>query len=315
MKVLCTGGEGFIGTALCLKLRELGHETAVLDTMQTVTASPRRLIARGKRLDMADCKLWYSASSLEHVMVGSDAIVHLAALPGVRYSLAHPREVMQTNVALTATVLDTAALLGVSRVIFASSSSIYGDGYADEYEEMSCPLSPYGVSKLSGELLCYAFEHCYPGLHVTILRLFSVYGPDGRRDMMPFKLMQAADIQEPVDFFGNGTIKRAWTYIDDVVDAFIVALELPLEAASLTCNIATNPQISLNALATIVENVSGKTIPRRYVETPPTEPDFPYVSIDVATNELCWEPKVGIEVGIRRMWDWYVAEGADLERG
>ena len=216
---------------------------------------------------------------------------------------------METNYSGTQILLDLAASHKITQFVFASTSSVYGQ--TDllpfvEHDPCARPLSPYASTKRAAELLAHVYHNIH-GLQVTILRLFNVYGPRGRPDMMPGKLMRACiDPSYTVDVFDDGEIKRDWTYVDDVIDAFINALERPYgyEIINIGCG---NP-IKLSTFIEHIETLSGKSILKRAMKSHKTEPSITYCDNSKARKLLNFVPKTGVEDGLEKTWNWFRQE-------
>jgi len=216
---------------------------------------------------------------------------------------------MEINYSGTQLLLDLACLHKVSVFVFASTSSVYGKTDILPFVETdpcSKPLSPYAATKRAAELLAYVC-HNMQGLNVTILRLFNVYGPRGRPDMMPYKLMRACiDPTYAIDVFDNGEIKRDWTYIDDVVDAFISALEEKrgYEIINIGCG---NP-IKLSTFIEHIEQISDKKIAKRSKISHKTEPSITFCDNTKAKRLLNFIPKTNVREGLEKTWNWFRQE-------
>jgi UDP-glucuronate 4-epimerase len=241
-------------------------------------------------------------------------IAHLAALAGVRSSTSQTGKYMEINYAGTQILLDLAVSHKITQFVFASTSSVYGQTDKLPFIETdSCaePLSPYAATKRAAEILAHVYYHMH-GLNVTILRLFNVYGPRGRPDMMPFKLMRACiDSSCIIDVFDDGEIKRDWTYIDDVIDAFINALkqQLGYEIINIGCG---NP-IKLSTFIEHIENLSGKHISKRSMESHKTEPSITYCDNSKARKLLNFHPKTNVRDGLEKTWHWFRDEYGSID--
>lgn len=235
--------------------------------------------------------------------------VQIQALAGVRSSSSQTRNYMETNYNGTQNLLDLAAKHKIQQFVFASTSSVYGQAEKIPFVESdSCdrPLSPYASTKRAAEMLAHVYFNMH-NLNVTILRLFNVYGPRGRPDMMPFKLMRACiDPNFVVDVFDEGEIKRDWTYVDDVVEAFISALETPLgyEIINVGCG---NP-IKLSTFIEHIESLSGRTISKRFMESHKTEPTITYCDNSRAQKMLNFRPQTSVFDGLQKTWSWFKNE-------
>lgn len=234
MKILVTGGAGFIGSAVARRLADMQHEVVVLDDFNEYydvdlkRARVRSLlhtiqVVEGSITDERLLSELFAAESF-------DAVCHLAAQAGVRYSLDHPGLYVETNVRGTQALLEAMHTHGVKRMVYASTSSAYGDSATIPFRESDSadrPVSIYAATKRAGELIAYTYAHLY-GMDVTCLRFFTVYGPWGRPDMALFKFTDAMLKGQPIDVYNNGSHRRDFTYIDDVVDGFVRAVAKPL---------------------------------------------------------------------------------------
>jgi len=216
---------------------------------------------------------------------------------------------MEINYSGTQILLDLAASHKITQFVFASTSSVYGQTDKLPFIETdSCaqPLSPYAATKRAAEMLAHVYYNIH-GLNITILRLFNVYGPRGRPDMMPFKLMRACiDSSCIVDVFDDGEIKRDWTYIDDVIDAFINALkqQYGYEIINIGCG---NP-VTLSIFIKHIENLSGKHISKRSMKSHKTEPSITYCDNSKARKLLNFTPKTSVREGLEKTWNWFRQE-------
>ena len=205
--------------------------------------------------------------------------------------------------------MDFAASHQVQQFVFASTSSVYGQNETLPFVETDVcakPLSPYAATKRAAEILGHVYFHLN-GLNITILRLFNVYGPRGRPDMMPFKLMKAAiDSTSIIDVFDHGELQRDWTFIDDVIDAFIIALEKPLgyEIFNIGCG---NP-IKLSTFIEHVETISGQKLNQHQMKSQKTEPTITFCDNSKAKTLLNFSPKIDVRQGLEKMWRWFQEE-------
>lgn len=216
---------------------------------------------------------------------------------------------METNYTGTQILLDLAASHKITQFVFASTSSVYGQTEVLPFIETdTCdhPLSPYAATKRAAEMLAHVYHNMH-GLNVTILRLFNVYGPRGRPDMMPMKLMRACvDPNYVIDVFDDGEIKRDWTYVDDVIDGFLHALETPrgYEIINIGCG---NP-IKLSTFIEHIEYLSGKSISKRPMKSHKTEPSITYCDNSKAKKLLSFQPKTSVFDGLTKTWQWFEQE-------
>ncbi len=306
MRYLITGGAGFIGSNIVEELVRRGHSVAVLDDLsggkEDNLAAVRSKIEfhRGSICDLSDTM---------EACRGADYVVHLAARTSVPRSVKDPLETNRVNIDGTLNVLVAARDAKVKRVVYAASSSAYGETRElPKVETMPpTPISPYGVSKLVGELYAQVFGRVY-GLENVSLRYFNVFGP--RQDptsqysgvLSRFSLA-LLDGGQPV-VFGDGEQSRDFTYVDNVVDATLRACEAG-GASGMVLNVGTGARITLNQVLKVFEKIIGKPIRARY--DPPRTGDILHSQADVNLGRrvLGYEPRVDFEQGLRRTWDWY----------
>src|SRR2546423_7745664 len=231
MRILVTGGAGFIGSHLVEKLLGEGHEVSILDDFNDfydpqIKRENIAGVAKNVTVHHVDLR---DASAVRKLFGGEkvDSIVHLAARAGVRPSIQDPQLYCDTNVAGTLHLLEAARVAGVKRFIFASSSSVYGISKTVPFSEdqhLTQTISPYAATKIAGEFLCSTFSHLY-GMRVVALRYFTVYGPRLRPDLAIHQFTRRILAGEPIDQFGDGTTRRDYTYIDDIIQGVTAALK------------------------------------------------------------------------------------------
>src|SRR6266568_2830549 len=230
MRILVTGGAGFIGSHLAEKLLAAGHKVAILDDFNDfydpqIKHANIAAIAKDVTVHHLDLRDSASVRNLFHAEK-FEAIAHLAARAGVRPSIQHPQLYYDTNVNGTLHLLDAARVTRVERFIFASSSSVYGASKTVPFSEdqhLTQTLSPYGATKVAGEFLCSTYSQLYQ-LRVVALRYFTVYGPRQRPDLAIHQFTRRIYAGQPIDQFGNGSTRRDYTYIDDVIQGTMAAL-------------------------------------------------------------------------------------------
>src|SRR3954471_4314496 len=231
MRILVTGGAGFIGSHLVEKLRATGHEVVVLDDFNDFY-DPRikeqniAPFVKDVAIHHVDLRENNAVRSVFH---GEkfDTVVHLAARAGVRPSIQNAQLYYDTNVAGTLHLLEAARVTGVERFIFASSSSVYGVSKTvpfSEEQHLTQTISPYAATKIAGEFLCSTFSHLYK-MRIVALRYFTVYGPRQRPDLAIHQFTRKIRAGEPIDQFGDGTTRRDYTYIDDIIQGTMAALD------------------------------------------------------------------------------------------
>lgn len=309
MKVLVTGGAGFIGNHLALRLLADGHEVVIVDNVNPYY-DPTLKEARLKRLpetvkvyrvDITDF------TALEEIFKENnfDAVAHLAAQAGVRYSLENPFTYAQTNYVGTLNILECVKRYAVKHVVCASTSSVYGNNKDMPFEETSrveTPMSVYAATKRGTELLGYTYNHLF-GLNATFLRFFTVYGPWGRPDMALFLFTKAILNDEPIELFNGGDMKRDFTYVDDIVEGFVRALDKP--NGHQIFNLGNGKPVHLRDFLTIIETEIGKKA--KIIEKPIQPGDVPetYANVSKAKELLGFEAKVSVEQGVQNFVAWY----------
>jgi nucleoside-diphosphate-sugar epimerase len=309
VQVLVTGGAGFIGSHVVRRLLALGHDVRVLDNLSTGRRSNLASVFREIELVEGDLR---NLPSVSRAMSGCETVVHLGAVPSVPRSIADPGTTHVANATGTLNVLIAARDAGTNRVVFASSSSIYGAAAELPKRESlrPLPLSPYAVSKLAAESYCQSFFEVY-GLETVALRYFNVFGP--RQDpnseyaaVIP-KFIWSFHHGEPPVIFGDGEQSRDFTFVDNVVDANIAALKSP-GVGGRVYNIACGQRITLNKLAGALRNEVGATVDAVHGPARPGEVRHSVADISLARDELGYEPVVGLEEGLRRTVAYFVEE-------
>ena len=308
MRYLVTGGAGFIGSNTVDELVRRGHDVVVLDDLST-----------GKAENLSEVKekvelLRHSVTDLDRVREacrGVDCVLHLAARTSVPRSVKDPLETNRVNVDGTLNVLVAARDANVKRVVFAGSSSVYGETPTlPKREDMPpAPISPYGLSKLAGEMYGQVFQRCY-GLEFVSLRYFNVFGP--RQDPgSPYSgvlsLFNAAILNgtQP-NVYGDGEQSRDFTYVGNAVEANLLACEAK-RAAGLAINIGTGSRYTLNQTLALLEKITGRPAKAKY--GPPREGDIRDSQADIsrAKDVLGYTPRFGFEEGLKDTWEWFRA--------
>ena len=301
MRYVVTGAAGFIGSHLAEALQAAGHDVVGMDAFTDYyDPALKEENARGldvRRLDLAADELDFA---------GFDGVFHLAARPGVRsFGDVFP-QYLRDNVLATQRVFEAAVRDGV-RVVFASSSSVYGETerYPTPEDTPPRPLSPYGITKLTGEQLARAYESSF-GLNAVVLRYFNAFGPRQRPDMAFTRIAHGLAADEPFTLYGDGKQSRGWTYVTDVVDATVLAME----GGSGTYNVGGAHEVSIREAIAQFERISGRALDVR--EHPAVPGDQRRTNADTTRirSELGWEPRVGVEEGLQAEWDWACARVA-----
>src|SRR6266496_2916280 len=311
MRILVTGGAGFIGSHLVEKLLTASHDVVVLDDFNdfydpqikhaNIAGFAREVVIH--HVDLRD------DASVRNVFRREkfDAIAHLAARAGVRPSIQHPRLYYDTNVTGTLHLLEAARVTGVDRFVFASSSSVYGASKTvpfSEDEHLSQTFSPYAATKVAGEFLCSTYSHLY-NLRVLALRYFTVYGPRQRPDLAIHQFTRRIYAGQPIDQFGDGTTRRDYTYIDDVIQGTMAALQYQGPLFDIF-NLGESDTIQLKDLIVAIENVLGK---KAKINRLPEQPgDMPLTCADIskARKLLGYNPTTRLRDGLPRFVDWFL---------
>ena len=311
-KVLVTGAAGFIGSHVCEALVVRGHEVVGVDNFddfypRAVKERNLEVLRANRAFRLVEADVAREAVPLD----GVGAVVHLAAKAGVRPSLDDPAAYVEANVTGTARVLDAARRAGIARVVFGSSSSVYGDATPAPFAEDAPavePISPYAASKRAAELLAHAFAHLYP-MRIVCLRFFTVYGPRQRPDLAIHRFTDRIARGQAIRMHGDGSSERDYTYISDAVDGVLAALtrtgDRGPEAAFELLNIGGGARVRLDRLIALIAAALGRE-PR--IERHPDQPgDVRLTAADLhrAERTLSYRPKVGIEDGIRNFVRWY----------
>ncbi len=303
MRVLITGGAGFIGSALANRLVALGHHVRVLDDLSA--GDPQRLDKRVlfTRGDVRDIpKLWT-------LLRGVDCVYHLAARVSVPESILYPVEYNAVNVGGTVSLMTAVRDAGVRRVILGSSGTVYGEQKEQPIKEMAIPRpqNPYAVSKMASEYYVLAIGALY-GIETVILRIFNAYGPGqtvppSHAPVIP-KFVKQAISDGSVVIFGNGDQTRDFVYIDDVVEALVAAADANDVDRSII-NVGSGKETSINELVEKIERITGRNIPTLYSNAQDGGVSRSVADISLARKRLGFEPKVDIDEGLRLMFAHY----------
>lgn len=314
-KVLVTGGAGFIGSHVAEFLLARGDDVVIIDEMndyydvrikQANLDLLRAAYPSDKRLkiykgDICDEDLMEKIFETER----PEWICHMAARAGVRPSIQDPYVYIHSNIKGTTHLMELSAKFGVKNFVFASSSSVYGGSkstYFSEEEVVDNPVSPYAASKKACELLAYTYHHLY-NLNISALRFFTVYGPRGRPDMAPFKFIDRVSRGVEIQQFGDGSSSRDYTYISDIVDGIVRAVDRPHPYEVF--NLGKGSGTSLKDFIDLVQKHTGR---KAVIRVMPDQPgDVPYTCADVSKAQklLGYKSSVTFEEGIRRTAKWY----------
>ena len=312
--VLVTGGAGFIGSHAAERLLADGYRVVVVDNLNDYY-NPKLKRRNLTSLRKQPGFVFYKADILQKRRLRNifkkerpTKIVHLASEVGVRPSFERSAEYIQVNIIGTHHVLQLAGEAKVRQLIFASSSSIYGEragkkGFAET--DISAPISPYAATKRGAELLCRVYAREYK-LKTTVLRFFTVYGPRNRPDMAIHKFIKAINKGEQIQLFGRGT-KRDFTYVADIVEGIARALERPYPLEII--NLGNSSPISIVKLVRVIEKHIGKKAKIRRGKLPPGDVPRTFANINKAKKLLGWQPETSIDTGMRQLIDWYKISG------
>ena len=312
MTILVTGAAGFIGSHLAERLCRRGDTVVGLDNFNDYY-DPARKRANAARLsafpnfrmveaDVRDRERMFSLLADE----GITAVAHLAAMAGVRNAVLHPDVYVNVNLNGTQNLLDAARAGGtVGNFVFASTSSVYGNTEQIPFVESDAcdgPLQPYDAAKRAAEILGHAYHHLY-GLNFTVLRFFTVYGPNGRPDMMAYLLADSLYKGKEIPLYDGGEMYRDWTFVDDITAGIAAALDRPLGYEII--NLGRGEPVLLRRFVGIMEELSGRKA--TLVPMPRLAADFVRNEADIskARRLLGYNPQVSVDEGVRRFWEWY----------
>lgn len=315
MKTLITGGAGFIGSHLVERMLAKGADVLVLDDFDdyydpSVKRRNLEAASRSKAFRLVEgniCDTGLVDRTFQRFQ--PDLVIHLAARAGVRASIDFPLLCQEVNVAGTQALLEAARKHGVRKFLFASSSSVYGDGSKVPFCEddpASRPVSPYAATKRAGELLGYAYWHLY-GIAFWALRFFTVYGPRQRPEMAIHKFTRLIDEGRELPQYGEGGSSRDYTYIDDILGAVEAAAER-IEGYEIL-NLGESKTTTLRDLIGLIEGALGKTAKIRRLPPQPGDVEATWADISRARARIGYAPECSLTEGIREFVEWYRSEG------
>jgi UDP-glucuronate 4-epimerase len=311
MRMLVTGGAGFIGSHLVERLLAAGHVVVILDDFNDfydpqIKQANISGFAKDVTVHHVDLR---DGASVRNLFRGEkvEVIAHLAARAGVRPSIQHPQLYYDTNVIGTLHLLEAACVTGVERFIFASSSSVYGASKTVPFSEdqhLTQTFSPYAATKIAGEFLCSTYSHLYR-LRVVALRYFTAYGPRQRPDLAIHQFTRRIHAGQPIEQFGDGTTRRDYTYIDDVIQGTMAALQYEGPLFDIF-NLGESETIQLKELIVAIENALGK---KAKINQLPEQPgDMPLTCADIskARKLLGYKPIIRFNEGLPRFVEWFL---------
>ncbi len=306
-----TGAAGFIASNLCDALLRRGDEIVAVDNFNDFYDPERKRQNVAGLIAHPSCELVEAdirdAATLDALFARTRpaAVAHLAAYGNVRYSIGRAPLYTDVNIVGSVNVLEAARTSECDRFVFASTSSVYGATEIlpfDEADPSNLPLAPYPASKKAIEVLGFTYHHLHE-MNFTALRFFSVYGPRGRPDMMPFMVTDGIARGNEITLFDEGRLKRDWTYIDDIVDGVMAAIDRPLGYEII--NLGRGEPVWMSDFVRIVEDLVGKSARLRTPPAPSSEPKITFAKIDKARTLLGYEPKTDVADGLAALWAWY----------
>ena len=309
MKILVTGGAGFIGSALAARMMREGHEVVVVDNFNSyydVRLKRDRVAALIPTVPV------YFIDITDKPAIGAlfkhyqfDVVCHFAAQAGVRYSVDNPDTYVDTNVMGATVLFEAMRKYGVKNLVYASSSSVYGDSTVSPFQEdavVDKPVSVYAATKRTVELLAYSYYSQY-GIETTSLRFFTVYGPWSRPDMAMLKFARKIVAGEPIDIYNHGDLRRDFTFIDDIVDGFARAVYRPLGYEIL--NIGNGHPVELLRFVELLEKELGITARKNLLPMQPGDVHETYAATAKAAKLLGYQARTSFEEGIKKFAGWY----------
>ncbi|MCU0543733.1 MAG: NAD-dependent epimerase [Oscillatoriaceae cyanobacterium Prado104] len=323
MKILVTGAAGFVGYHLAQRLLSEGQQVCGIDNLNDyydVNLKKARLSKLQphsefsfQHLDLSD----RAAISQLFQDQKFDRVVHLAAQAGVRYSLQNPHAYADSNLMGFINILEGCRHSKVEHLVFASSSSVYGNNTKVPFavsDNVDRPISLYAATKKANELMAHSYSHLY-GLPVTGLRFFTVYGPWGRPDMAYFKFVKAIAENKPIDVYNFGKMQRDFTYIDDVIEGVVRVTDKPPQGSTQNpgssapykiYNIGNNSPVELLAFIEVIEKAMGKTAVKNLLPMQPGDVPSTYADVDDLMADVGFKPSTPIEQGIHQFVEWYL---------
>jgi len=314
MNILVTGAAGFIGSYVVEALLARGDTVAGLDNFDDYYDPARKraniaLSMSSPRFTLHETDV-RNMDRMERICSEGefDAVIHLAALGGTQHSIENGPLYTNVNVGGTVNILEAARRAGISYVVFASTSSVYGSTGLIPFREddaLGHPLAPYPATKIAAEVMGHAYHNLFD-LYFTALRLFSVYGPRGRPDMMPYHIIDCIVHEREFALYEAGQMYRDWTYVDDVVAGIVAAVDRPMSYQVI--NLGRGQPVRMADFVKLVEEMVAKPAKMTTPSAPPSEPLITYADISKARDILNYRPATPVAEGMHRLWEWYQAE-------
>lgn len=313
--ILVTGGAGFIGSNLIEKLILAGHRIICLDNFDPFYPEKdkyenleRSIKSELFTLIKGDVR---NRTLLEQIFKDHriETVIHLAAKAGVRPSIDHPTEYFDVNVNGTIQLLEVMKANQVKKLIYASSSSVYGNNVKIPYSEsdnVDLPISPYAASKKAGELITHTFHHLYQ-MDVINLRFFTVYGPGQRPDLAIHKFFKSHLTNSPISIYGDGSTSRDYTFVDDITEGVISAMNYLSANQNVyeIINLGNQHPVKLSELIDSIEEVSGKKFQLQQLPMQAGDVDRTFAEIEKAKRLLNYQPKTKLKEGLKKFHDWF----------
>jgi UDP-glucuronate 4-epimerase len=312
---LVTGGAGFIGSSLVDRLLQTTNRILLVDNFNDFYDPEIKKCNIRDASKNDNCHIYSldieDKDVLNEVFMGHsiDCVVHLAARAGVRPSIDDPVSYYTTNVLGTLNILELMKRYSIPKLIFASSSSVYGNNNAGMFHEnlkLSEPISPYAATKLAGEQMCYVYSKLY-NISTVCLRFFTVYGPRQRPDLAIHKFTRLLLADQPIPMFGDGTSKRDYTYIDDIVDGIVAATEYDKTPYEII-NLGGGEPVTLRHMIEVIENSLGKRAIINHQAAQPGDVEKTICTLEKAEKILGYRPRVTFIEGVARFIDYYQRE-------
>ena len=304
-----TGAAGFVGSHLCERLLELGHKVTGIDAFTDYYDRARKeqnLEAAMANPNFTFHELDLVEADLRPALRGAAVVYHLAGQPGVRPSWGSQFDrYVRDNILATQRLLECLKDMPLDRLVFAGSSSVYGDAemFPTKESALPRPVSPYGVTKLAAEHLALLYYKNF-GLPAVSVRYFTVYGPRQRPDMAFSRFMEALVDGEVIEVFGDGEQTREFTYVSDAVDGTVKAATA--DAVGLVFNLGGGSRVTINRVLATLEDISRIKVHRHNLPAVMSEPRHTGASINLAREKLGWEPRVSLREGLTKQWLWFL---------
>lgn len=310
-----TGAAGFIGSHLCERLLATGVRVTGIDSFDSfydpgVKRRNLSICLANSRFTLIEADIRQPEAMAGVLRDGADAIIHLAARAGVRPSIEDPLLYQDVNIHGTCVLLEAARRYKIPKFVFASSSSVYGNSSKvpfSESDNVDFPISPYAATKKAGELLAYTYHHLF-GLSVTCLRFFTVYGPRQRPDLAIHKFARLIEQGQPIPVFGDGSMMRDHTYVADIVDGIVAAVERC--TGYRIYNLGHSTPISLRDLIVAIETALGKPAHLQRLPLQPGDVERTYADIRLAQAELGFAPRTDLQAGLATFVEWLRTQSA-----